>query len=203
MKKGLPGFRDLLKEFRRLALWGAGGAAVPFAAQLVSLSPPWPKGIVAITSTVELVTLVFVYQFLRESNQRTINRVLGVAAAALAIAGSTYLIVNSMYTFEVPTTKDRFVKGYVCTANARIVYKAKCPDLDIDDLAGAGYEADRLWTEGSITTVRFALDALWLGTFIALSGLLGAFVVYQSQVPARAAGPVKRPPAKGAAKSGI
>jgi hypothetical protein len=198
MKKGLPGFRDLLKEFRRLALWGAGGAAVPFAAQLVSLSPPWPKGIVAITSTVELVTLVLVYQFLRESKQRTINWVLAMTAMALAIAGSAYLIVNSMYTFEAPTTKERFVKGYVCTANARIVYKAKCPDLDMDDLAGAGYEAGRLWTEGSITTVRFALDALWLGAFIALSALLGAFVVYQSQVPARA-GPVKRPPVKGAA----
>jgi hypothetical protein len=198
MKKGLPGFRDLLKEFRRLALWGAGGAAVPFAAQLVSLSPPWPKGIVAITSTVELVTLGFVYQFLRESKQRTINRVLAVTAAALAVAGSAYLIGNSLYTFEAPTTKERFVKGYVCTANARIVYQAKCPDLDIDDLAGAGYEAERLWTEGSITTVRFALDALWLGAFIALSALLGAFVVYQSQVPARA-GPVRRQPAKDAA----
>jgi hypothetical protein len=72
----------------------------------------------------------------------------------------------------------------------------------MDDLAGAGYEAERLWTEGSITTVRLSLDALWLGTLIALSALLGTFVVYQSQVPVNAARSVKRTPAKGA-KSGI
>jgi hypothetical protein len=196
MKKGLPGFRDLLKEFRRLALWGAGGVAVPFAAQLVSLAPPWPKGIVAITSVVELVTLVFVYQFLRESKRRTVNCVLGLAAASLAGAGSAYLIVNSMYTFEAPTTKERFTKGYVCTGNARLVYKTRCPDLDMDDIAGAGYEAERLWTERSITVVRIALDVLWLGTFIGLSVLLGTFVVFQSQPPPRVVGQVRRPPAK-------
>src|SRR5580658_5550382 len=46
MQPGLVGFKELLKEFRGLSIWAVGGSvAVPFAAALVSLSPPWPPAI--------------------------------------------------------------------------------------------------------------------------------------------------------------
>jgi membrane protein implicated in regulation of membrane protease activity len=74
MASGLAGFKDLLKEFRGLSAWAVGaGVAVPFAAALASLSPPWPPGVVIVTAIVELVALVLVYQFLKSARRRTIN----------------------------------------------------------------------------------------------------------------------------------
>jgi len=185
MKTGLDGFKELLKEFRELGLWAAGGATVPFAAHLVSLSPPWPKGIVVVTSLVELIALVFVYQFVKSARRRTVNRILMAGTLVMTLAGAVYLVGNSIYTYEVPTTKERFIKGYVCTENAQLVFKGKCPVLDLDDLATANYEAERLWTAASIATTRVSLVFFWLAAFVALSAVIGSFVVYQAQVQSR------------------
>jgi hypothetical protein len=191
MTTGLDGFKELLKEFRELGLWAAGGATVPFAAHLVSLSPPWPKGIVVVTSVVELIALVFVYQFVKSGRRRTVNRILMVGALAMTVAGMVYLLGNSIYTFEVPTTKERFVKGFVCTENAQLVFKERCPALDLDDLATANYEAERLWTPESIAMTRVGLVFFWLVAFVALSVTIGSFVVYQAQLRK----PLRRTPA--------
>jgi hypothetical protein len=184
MKSGLAGFKQLLREFRGLSAWAVGGGvAVPFAAALGSLSPPWPPGIVLVTAISEIVSLLFVYQFLKSAKRRTINRILTVSAVSLAIIGSVYLTAVSLYTYEVPTTKERFVKGFVCTADATAVFGAKCPGLGMDELQTAGYSAEKLWTSHSIAIVRIALVALWLSAFVALSVLTGSFLVYQAQVP--------------------
>lgn len=184
MQPGLVGFQELLKEFRGLSVWAVGGSvAVPFAAALASLSPPWPPAIVLVTAMVELVALIYVYQFLKSARRRAINRILAVSGFMLAALGAVYLAALSLYTFQVPTTKQRFVKGYVCTPEARAVFKDKCPDLGLDELKTAEYDADRLWTDRSIAVTRMVIVALWLAAFVALSVLVGSFLVYQMQVP--------------------
>jgi hypothetical protein len=184
MQPGLVGFKELLKEFRGLSIWAAGGSvAVPFAASLVSLSPPWPPAIVLVTAVAELVALIYVYQFLKTARRRTINRIIAAGGLILVLLGAAYLVAVSLYTYEVPTTKQRFVKGYVCTEEAAAVFQKKCPDLGIDDLATAEYDAGRLWTSRSIAVTRLAIVSLWLAAFVALSVLVGSFLVYQIQVP--------------------
>jgi hypothetical protein len=184
MQSGLVGFKELLSEFRGLSIWAVGGSlAVPFAAALASLSPPWPPAIVLVTAVAELVALIYVYQFLKSAKRRTINRIIAATGPALVILGAAYLVGVSLYTYEVPTTKQRFVKGYVCTEEAVSVFKQKCPDLGIDELKQAEYDADRLWTSRSIAMTRLAIVALWLAAFVALAILVGSFLVYQMQVP--------------------
>jgi hypothetical protein len=184
MQSGLVGFKELLSEFRGLSIWAVGGSlAVPFAAALASLSPPWPPAIVLVTAVAELVALIYVYQFLKSAKRRSINRIIAATGPALVILGAAYLVGVSLYTYEVPTTKQRFVKGYVCTEEAVSVFKQKCPDLGIDELKQAEYDADRLWTSRSIAMTRLAIVALWLAAFVALSILVGSFLVYQMQVP--------------------
>jgi len=184
MQAGLVGFKELLSEFRGLSIWAVGGSlAVPFAAALASLSPPWPPAIVLVTAVAELVALIYVYQFLKSAKRRSINRIIAATGPALVILGAAYLVGVSLYTYEVPTTKQRFVKGYVCTEEAVSVFKQKCPDLGIDELKQAEYDADRLWTSRSIAMTRLAIVALWLAAFVALSILVGSFLVYQMQVP--------------------
>jgi len=184
MQSGLVGFKELLSEFRGLSIWAVGGSlAVPFAAAVASLSPPWPPAIVLVTAVAELVALIYVYQFLKSAKRRSINRIIAATGPALVILGAAYLVGVSLYTYEVPTTKQRFVKGYVCTEEAVSVFKQKCPDLGIDELKQAEYDADRLWTSRSIAMTRLAIVALWLAAFVALSILVGSFLVYQMQVP--------------------
>ena len=180
MQSGLVGFKDLLKEFRGLSVWAVGGSvAVPFAAALAALSPPWPPAIVLVTAVAELVALIYVYQFLKKARRKLIDRILAVSGMLLVVFGAAYLMTVSLYTYEVPTTKERFVKGYQCTADAVAVFKEKCPDLGLDELKTAEYTAARLWSERSIAITRLTLVALWLAAFTALSVLVGSFLVYQ------------------------
>jgi hypothetical protein len=191
VQPGLLGFKELLKEFRGLSLWAVGGSvAVPFAASLAALSPPWPPSIVLVTAVAELVALIYVYQFLKKARRRTINRILSVSGLLLALLGATYLVAVSLYTYEVPPNRERFVKGYQCTVDAEVVFPGKCPDLGLDELKTAEYDADRLWTARSIAITRLTIVALWLGCFTALSVLVGTFLVHQM------AEPVSRPKAR-------
>lgn len=195
MQPGLVGFKELLQEFRGLSLWAVGGSvAVPFAAALASLSPPWPPSIVLVTAVAELVALIYVYQFLKQAKRKSINTILAVSGLVLVVLGTVYLVAISLYTYEVPTTKERFVKGYQCTSDASAVFKEKCPDLGLDELKTAEYDADRLWTPRSIAVTRLSIVGFWLAAFVALSVLVGSFLVYQMQVPAvRRKAAVSRP----------
>jgi hypothetical protein len=177
---GIPKeFRTLLTGFRNLSAW-AVGAGMPFAAGLVTLSPPWPPGIVAATAVVELVVLVLVFQSIRHAPRKVVNRVLWIGAIVFGALCLVYLAGLSRYTFATRTTHERFVKGLECTQDALKVYGPKCPDLDGDDLAAATYEADRLWTNASIAIVRVGLVAVWSSAFVALATVLGSFLVFQA-----------------------
>ena len=183
---GWDDFKKFAAEFRGTAAATVGSAVtVPFAAALVDFSPPWPPGIVLVTAVVELIALVFVFQFLRSAKRRSINRALIVSAAGLSIASISYLGLLSLYTYQVPTTGERFVKGYDCTPEAKAVFKDHCPDLGLDELRTAEYEAERLWTRRSLTLMRILLVLLWSAAFILLSILLGAFIVHQMNVRGR------------------
>ena len=185
MQSGLVGFKELLKEFRGLSLWAVGGSVVvPFAAALAALSPPWPPSIVFVTAVAELVALIYVYQFLKDAKRKSINKILALSGLLVAVFAAIYLVAISLYTYEVPTTKERFVKGYQCTHEAATVFKDKCPDLGLDELKTAEYDADRLWTPHSIAMTRLTIVGLWLAVFVALSVLVGSFLVYQMTVAA-------------------
>jgi hypothetical protein len=186
MESGLAGFKQLLREFKGISAWMIGGGlVVPFAAERASLSPPWPSGIVLLTAISELVVLMLVYQFLKSAKRRTINIVLVISAIVLATIGTVYVTMASLYIYEVPTTKERFVKGYLCTPEAATVFAQKCPDLGLTELSTANFEAEALWTRSSIAKVRIALVANWVSAFVALAVFMGSFIVYQVQVGKR------------------
>jgi hypothetical protein len=189
----LDDFKLLLKEFRGLSLWAFGGSlVVPFAANLADLSPPWPPGIVPVTAVVELLTLVLVFHFCRKAKHRRISLVLAVSAAVFAISGVVYLSGVSYFTFKTPNTKERFIKGYECTPDAQLVFKERCPDLGMDELETAEYEAERLWTRKSIAVTRTALTTIWSLVFVALSVALGSFLQYAMKTRKPTASPRNR-----------
>ena len=78
------------------------------------------------------------------------------------------------------------MKGFTCSPEAQMIYKDKCPYLGVDELRGAEYEAERLWTVQSIAVVKVALAALWLIACIALTILISNALVHytRGQAPA-------------------
>ncbi|WP_446007737.1 hypothetical protein [Candidatus Electrothrix sp.] len=177
---GLDDFKFILKEFRWLSIWSVGGATVPFAAALAELSPPWPSGIVLVTAIIELITIAVSFQLFKGAKRVVVNTVLLISLISFAGAGITYLWNLSRYTYQVPTTNERFTKGNICTPDARNVFGSRCPELGLDELRQAEYEAERLWTQKSLATIRVRLVFLWSATFLFLSLLLGTFLVYQT-----------------------
>jgi ABC-type xylose transport system permease subunit len=186
MTSGLDDFKLLLKEFRGLSVWAVGGSlVVPFAASLADLSPPWPPGIVPVTAVVELLALVLVFQFFKTARRQIINVVLILSVALFAVTSVVYLSAISYFTYQVPTTKERFVKGYECTPDAQMVFKNRCPDLGLDELRTAEYDAERLWTRKSLAVTRTGLALVWSLVFVALSFALGGFLGYQMRTRKR------------------
>lgn len=152
---------------------------LPFAGLWAQVSPPWPRGVAPVTVAIEIAAIAFSYQLLRAAPHRTLHRVWLAASLALGIILAVYLGLVSYFTYETPATKQFWAKGFVCTAEAMLVYKDKCPDLGIDELKDAEYEAERLWTALSVTTIRVSLVMSWLLGFTALGLLVGSFVAQQ------------------------
>jgi hypothetical protein len=170
-------FQKLPREFRHLSTFLAGAAvAAPFLASFVAIAPPWPTGMAAITSAVVLVVLIVVYQTFKgdESNITRSIKWLSVVGLMLLVA---YVVLFSMFTIYVPPAKRSIVIGYQCTAEALLVYKAKCPLLTIEELSEAVFDEFQLWTRLSITIVRVTLITGWLSLFVALAAIIGQCLI--------------------------
>ena len=177
---GLDDFKQLLKEFRGLSLWAAGGSVgLPFIASFIAVIPPWPNGLNVMTSVFQLVALIFVYQRYQGSKRATITRNIGILAATMFFVILAYMILFSILTIYVPEAKRSIVIGYECLPDANKIFGSKCPFLDLGDLAGAAYDEFLLWTRPSIALTRSLLIALWFMFFICLATLIGQFLVFQ------------------------
>lgn len=159
--------------------------ALPVGAIWAQISPPWPRGVPLITVVIEAAAIGFAFQMLRASPPKTVRRTILSASVALAVLLSVYLVLVSYFTYETPTTKQLWAKGFTCTPEATLVYKDKCPDLGIDELKDAEYEAERLWTARSVTVIRVALVISWLASFSALAVLVGSLITQQMHRPPR------------------
>lgn len=151
----------------------AAAAAIPIAAHQAALSPPWPPGVVYLTLAVLCATIISSIWILR-AMPRLRPWIIAAAAAVLMGTASVYLFAVSTFTYQTPTTKERWAKGYVCTDDALLVYKQRCPQLGMDELRNAEFEAERLWTSRSVSIVRVSMLALWLLSFAMLGLLVSA-----------------------------
>ena len=80
-------------------------------------------------------------------------------------------------------TGERWVKGFVCLTDISALYPGQCPLLGTEILQDFQWDAFRLWTEWSISLSETVLALIWFGTFMALSGLIGSFIVFQMPQP--------------------
>jgi hypothetical protein len=172
----------------RLRWYGAlaGMVAVPATASAAGLTPPWPPGTWIATAMIGAVIVALLRAPLQRLPRIGVTRIIAITSAVLVLAAAGYLYASSVYVYQVPSTNARLAKGFVCTPEALLVYKNRCPQLGLDELREAEFEAERLWTPASVAIVRVGLGALWAATFIALA-VLAAAVVIRAQVAKEAA----------------
>ncbi len=178
---GLEEFKAVLKEYRNLSLWAAGGSvALPFVASFVAVIPPWPTGLNVITAIFQFLALVFVYQRYSAAPRRIITRNITILFGACFVLFLIYIVLFSMMTIYVPMAKKSIIIGFRCRSEAVVVFRQKCPnDIGLDDLAAVAFDEFEIWTKASIALTRSLLIGIWFLFFICLASLIGKFLVFQ------------------------
>ncbi|EFF75500.1 hypothetical protein [Achromobacter piechaudii] len=201
-KTGLDEFFAMLDGVRKVALSAAAGLiALPLAAGLAGFAPPWPPGLVVITSLMELVVLLVVFQTLAKAQRSAASKVIIWSAILVFVTSAVYLVLNAAFVYQIPNDDTRVVMGCGLSDNAQLILKSQglnptdvCPGEFSLLMSSAQYETDKVWTRLSITAIKSALAISWFGSFGALSFLVGVFVAFQRRQVVRASRTtVKRP----------
>lgn len=183
-RNGIDEFKEVMADFRSVTSLAAKGAlAAPFADLILrqfdtGVSPPWPPGVLVITSVAELLVLMAVFNFFFPSGARTLDRLMIAALVVLCAAFVGYLLLFSNFTHPHPKTQRLLVLGY------------EPLNEDVRQAFAEGYTNEqaleenefmpaKVWTERSITHVRIGILLAWLLVFISLSAFIGLFVMAQ------------------------
>lgn len=165
-----------LKRVQDVVKIGGGFAALPLILSLADFQPPWPPAIGYVSAALVLLASLLVWEYVRDA-RRPVRRRWLIAALLLTLGGlAAYATLYSLFVEDVPGSAGRVIRGYACTADARLVYGPACPDLPRDALDAAQWEAPLLWTRGSLTVVRLALAGSWLAFTAGLIAGVGAVV---------------------------
>ncbi len=139
------------------------------------LAPPWPPYSGPVSAML-LITAIAFPLFSGTPRSRAgdgASRFPKPVIGMLGLLAILYLLLSSLFVYDVPTTRQHAVKGFICTPEAKLIHGDKCPFLGLEELSDASYEAELLWTQGSIAAVKTALVLVWVGS-IACLGLVAA-----------------------------
>ena len=185
LETGIDQFLSLARYYKRIITGALVGSIAPVLAGVANLAPPWPPAVVPMTSLFELTILIMTFQFMQGAKRSKINKVMISAGILTFVFVFLYLGLLSEFVFQEPLSKLRFVKGFNCTEEAKMVFPADCPFFTDDELAKNEWEAQRFWSLASITVVRIGLAVNWFLVFSGLAAIIGSFIVYQMKQKAR------------------
>lgn len=178
-KTGLEEFREVITDFKAVTSWAVKGAVVaPLTDFVLHLGAPWPTGVPVITSLAQLIALMGVFHFWFGKTQKEFSTRMIAALVVLCVSFFAYLYLFDSYTFVNPATSKRYAKGFVVRPDVQALIPGEFRTPE-DVLRGSEYEAEEVWTAGSLTAARLTLLAAWLTMFISLSVFIGTFVMAQ------------------------
>ena len=185
---GYDDFLRVLSNYRSLSITAVGsGAAVPFVAYLAHLAPPWPPGIMLATAVGELVSIILAFQLTYQASRRKVTRAMILLSIVWLCFSAMYVTLFGTFTYTTKPTEERMIAGFICLPDISQIksYKSNCPLLSDEELSNGKYDPENFWEPWTIIFTKLALCSAWMAAFIALSGLVGAFISFQSRVPSR------------------
>lgn len=165
-----------LSNLTRVLGIGAAFATIPMVVSFADLQPPWPPAIGPVSGGLILISALAAWEWVRATHVQS-RRSWFLWAAVLTASGLIfYLALYSLFIENLPGGAGRVVRGFSCTNDAWIVYGSACPDLPREALQNAEWEAERLWTRGSLTVVRIGMTVAWLTFVLGLVTAAGAII---------------------------
>lgn len=189
---GIEEFKEVMADFRSVtSLVAKGAVAAPFADIILrqfdtGIGPPWPPGVLIITSIVELLVLMVIFNFFFRAKAKTLDKLMVAALIALCITFVGYLLLFSHFTEPHPKTHKLMVSGYEpVSEDMRQAFAEGYTNEQA--LEENEYTPAKVWTKRSITNVRVGILLAWLVAFGSLSAFIGLFVMAQRRKTVRRA----------------
>lgn len=187
----LSEFTEVLGDFRQLGSLALKGAvAAPLADLWLKLGPPPTNAIAVLTSLAEFVTVIWVFHFWHDTDERQIKSGMKVSLICFVASLVACLVLLEQFTVTPGPGRDRIIIGFHIRPDVQPIltpmYKAE------DAMRDNEYDADKVWTRESISIARIAVTLTWLLSFSCLAVYLTAFIMSQRR---RSALAVADPPA--------
>ncbi|MEI8698160.1 hypothetical protein [Mesorhizobium sp. ISC15] len=180
MATGLDSFKEVLAEYRSLALWaGVSSVSIPFFAAFAGVAPPWPNRIALMTAVFQLIGLILSFQLYYSAKRRVVTKAIIVMTLASCILLLLYIFLFSIFAVSVGGAQKYIIVGYECTTKAAATYGKECQGIGYEELRAAQFNEFVIWTRMSIAVVRTALTSIWLAFFLSLSSVIALFLVFQ------------------------
>lgn len=146
---------------------------------LFAIGPPWPHStsVSMFSSVVALTVLVFAFGVLRHSKQ--FRRLISLSAIGTLLTLGVYIVLKAFFVFNAPDWRHQDARGLIVRTD---VAEALGPGFGIDDaLAGAEFDAYKVYVPWTVDLIRCAMLASWLLLFLSLSALVSLFVLKQHE----------------------
>lgn len=176
-----------MADFKSLAALATKGAVAVHFADLVlrqfdtGISPPWPPGVLAITSIAELLTLIFIFNFFFKSTRKALNRLMLALLMILCVSFVGYLYLFSTYTQNIRNKPVSDLLGYepLNTDIKQVLAEGYTKEQILEENE---FSPEKIWTQISITLIRIGILLVWLLLFVSFSSFVGFFVVSQRRI---------------------
>jgi len=175
---GLREFWETLTDVQNVGSWMVKGAlVVPLIDLITSIGPPWPPGVDLITPVVEVVALIYIFEYWRPKSKAEAfyRRRMRITLIITVFCLFLYVLLLAFLSFSPPWSRNRFAKGFVLTPAAEIgVNSGISPDTI---LGQNNWDPSTVWTSPSIHVTEVAFLLMWLFFFVGLSLYVGTFVM--------------------------
>jgi hypothetical protein len=169
------GLEDFLRQYRRLLAAFAALGAAPFLIFLVArIGPPWPEEVAtsALVCVVNTVLLVLIYVRTAHARPAMYQRGAKWLAIIFAVSLVVFVCLKSFLCYNAPDWQHQVAGGFILQPDIIGLIKTEPHWTIAELLAGAKYDAHRIWIPWTVDFVRAVVLVNWLVLFAALSGVV-------------------------------
>lgn len=179
---GLDEFKKLVNDYQTVTGYVVKGAvALPLADYVTKLGPFWPNAdaVPVITALVELLTLIWVFQFWLPLNEVRLRRAFGLSVVFACVLFLSYAIFFEAYTYIPPNSSTSLYKGLCMRPEVKAVIGPQdTPDSLIHEANDNPAKVYEYW---SIILVAVIALCLWLLSFSCFVAAISSFILYQKR----------------------
>jgi hypothetical protein len=174
----LKEFKEVLSDFRQLASLALKGAvAAPLVDLWLRVGPLPTKPVAVLSSLVEFLTVMWVFQFWHDLKGRKLKVRMKSALSFFCIGIVISLALLWMFTVTPGQGRDRVVKGFSLRPEIKpLINSSYTPEQALGE---SEYDPDKVWTKESIVIVQVSIILIWMATFASLAAYLTVFIILQ------------------------